>query len=485
MHVRFADRVPWHAFLLPMLGILFYRLTAWSVYGSSYTSAVSAYTYSRLAQLAATIVLVIVVPRCARSVAQMRCAIALGTGIMLVGAALSTGFAADTAAFTAGRVLHGVGSAMLFVGWGAYTCALEPRYVAPSVACTFAVYGIATFLLESAPPAVTTAIAFAAPVLCGSLLAYCTPKIPLSIPTDNRDSTGSEAKGRRTGLPWGALGLLAACSLACAITELFISPNPGTLATYTANVFRIPVFCAIALFFLMWTRICGKDDPDRLWSLFALVISCGLLGYSSFSPFNANVALGFMRATQDCLMMFAWVYVAGLVYRKGFPAFTTFGLATVVFMRTDLPASLIRMAFPDFAVTAGGLVTTGLSFTLALLLIVYTIVLANRRPPETGKTAVPTSTNGASDGALPRCPAQDTPVLAGWTVRYGLSARENQVVDLLLHGYTLHQLADRLGISLNTVRWYTKGIYRKLGIHSKSELVELAEEFEQGTSRPH
>lgn len=485
MHVRFADRALWHAFLIPMLGILFYRLTAWSVYGSSYTSAVSAYTYSRLAQLVATIVLVIVIPRCAQSVAQIRRAIALETGIMLVGAVLSTGFAADTAAFTAGRILHGVGSAMLFVGWGAYTCALAPRYVALSVACTFAAYGIVTFLLESAQLAVTTAIAFAAPILCGGLLTYCAPKIPLSIPIDNRNNTSGKVKSRRAELPWGALGLLAACSLACAVTELFISPNPGTLATYTANVFRIPVFCAVVLFFLIWIRICGKDDPDRLWSLFALVISCGLLGYSSFSPFNANVALGFMRATQDCLMMFAWIYVAGLVYRKGFPAFTTFGLATVVFMRTDLPASLIRMAFPNFAVTAGGLVTTGLSFALALLLIVYTIILANRHSSETDKTVVPTSTDATSERALPRHSAQDTSVLAGWTVHYGLSARENQVVALLLHGYTLHQLADRLGISLNTVRWYTKGIYRKLGIHSKSELVELAEKFEQGTSHPH
>ena len=41
------------------------------------------------------------------------------------------------------------------------------------------------------------------------------------------------------------------------------------------------------------------------------------------------------------------------------------------------------------------------------------------------------------------------------------------------HGNTVAAIARRLYISENTVRGHTKSIYRKLGIHSKQELIDL------------
>ena len=54
-----------------------------------------------------------------------------------------------------------------------------------------------------------------------------------------------------------------------------------------------------------------------------------------------------------------------------------------------------------------------------------------------------------------------------------LSARECEVADLMRHGNTVATIARRLYISENTVRGHTKSIYRKLGIHSKQELIDL------------
>lgn len=54
-----------------------------------------------------------------------------------------------------------------------------------------------------------------------------------------------------------------------------------------------------------------------------------------------------------------------------------------------------------------------------------------------------------------------------------LSARECEVADLMRHGNTVAAIARRLYISENTVRGHTKSIYRKLGIHSKQELIDL------------
>lgn len=54
-----------------------------------------------------------------------------------------------------------------------------------------------------------------------------------------------------------------------------------------------------------------------------------------------------------------------------------------------------------------------------------------------------------------------------------LSVRECEVADLMRHGNTVAAIARRLYISENTVRGHTKSIYRKLGIHSKQELIDL------------
>jgi len=55
-----------------------------------------------------------------------------------------------------------------------------------------------------------------------------------------------------------------------------------------------------------------------------------------------------------------------------------------------------------------------------------------------------------------------------------LSPREGEVFKLLVGGMTSKEIANLLEISLNTVLGYRKSIYRKLGVSSRSMLVEIA-----------
>jgi DNA-binding CsgD family transcriptional regulator len=52
----------------------------------------------------------------------------------------------------------------------------------------------------------------------------------------------------------------------------------------------------------------------------------------------------------------------------------------------------------------------------------------------------------------------------------GLTAREQQVVTLLLEGHSSPSLAANLGLSPETVRVHRRHIYRKLGVSSQAEL---------------
>lgn len=52
-----------------------------------------------------------------------------------------------------------------------------------------------------------------------------------------------------------------------------------------------------------------------------------------------------------------------------------------------------------------------------------------------------------------------------------LSPKENDALKLLSEGCSYAQIAERMGVSLNTVREYIRRIYEKLQVQSRTEAV--------------
>ena len=60
------------------------------------------------------------------------------------------------------------------------------------------------------------------------------------------------------------------------------------------------------------------------------------------------------------------------------------------------------------------------------------------------------------------------------TEQIEITARERQIVQCLVDGLSYKLIADRLDISLDTVRFHLKNLYKKLRVNSKSEVVSKA-----------
>ncbi len=54
---------------------------------------------------------------------------------------------------------------------------------------------------------------------------------------------------------------------------------------------------------------------------------------------------------------------------------------------------------------------------------------------------------------------------------YSLTAREQELLGCLSHGRTNAQIADDLGISLNTVKYHLKNLYGILGVRNRAQAV--------------
>jgi LuxR family maltose regulon positive regulatory protein len=78
--------------------------------------------------------------------------------------------------------------------------------------------------------------------------------------------------------------------------------------------------------------------------------------------------------------------------------------------------------------------------------------------------------------ALNRATTTYTPQ-ANWTVIEPLSQRELEVVNLIADGLSNKQIADRLILSVGTVKWHTSQIYYKLGVQNRVQAIRRTQQL--------
>ena len=84
----------------------------------------------------------------------------------------------------------------------------------------------------------------------------------------------------------------------------------------------------------------------------------------------------------------------------------------------------------------------------------------------------------ACDGGMPLTPRMATKVAdffqkleTGRNEVDSLSQRERQALEFLAEGYLYKEIAERMGVTYHTVHEFTKHIYEKLHVHSRTEAV--------------
>lgn len=76
------------------------------------------------------------------------------------------------------------------------------------------------------------------------------------------------------------------------------------------------------------------------------------------------------------------------------------------------------------------------------------------------------------DAGRPSSPSYDE-VVGHICEKFGLSPRERDVFTLLGRGRNRQFVADELGISLETAKTHATNVYRKLGVHSQQDLLDI------------
>lgn len=72
---------------------------------------------------------------------------------------------------------------------------------------------------------------------------------------------------------------------------------------------------------------------------------------------------------------------------------------------------------------------------------------------------------------VPPSPSVSLPVVQNPDTNPSLTAREREVLDLMAEGLLYKEAADRLGLSVDTIRAHLRNIYKKLRVRNRTEAI--------------
>lgn len=258
---------------------------------------------------------------------------------------------------------------------------------------------------------------------------------------------------------------------------------------------------ALVFFNIVYVKILFAQDPSTsdslhvFTSLVALVVSFGIIAFlkgRSFSPSTLVVVFATLvilyiaalvvvllitdqtnvvvnriwAASGRCFKLFVFVALCCLVSRKILSPIVAFGffLLTLValpdFVSFDLS---YQSPFLDWIIhtdMAGPLAIVATFVTAALSIVFLAFEMMklskaiSRRQDDIHQSICKTALENRN-----------------------LSERELQVAEYVYRGYSAKRTAEALYLSESTVNSHTRNLYRKLGIHSKQDLIQLVESF--------
>ena len=223
---------------------------------------------------------------------------------------------------------------------------------------------------------------------------------------------------------------------------------------------------AIASGIFLWK----KASPTRaIVSLFRIIVVASAFGLvlQIISPVEANNTGYVLFSASSNLMPGIWLSLAIFVSdRIRIPTYVVFAVGTPTFL---IPIGIGQVIGTLLSAIPGSEYGNVFIVSCTLLLVLSAISISQMDrwlssfTRENTKTAEVVSTS----------PEAKRDPFEALQEKYGLTQRELDVVTLLGKGRTYEFCAGTLCISVNTARTHVKSIYRKLGIRSREELLEI------------
>lgn len=294
-----------------------------------------------------------------------------------------------------------------------------------------------------------------------------------------------EAKAQRESKPLRAilhdplLWLLVLLLMTCGAIRGIVGEG-GSPNEVRTRVSAMLAFGLVATWFagLICVRVKTPDSNDRVraslaaaiawWLVLTLAFLAGVLFYLWVDGAMGIYLVASVRATMDAL----WWVVLCIVGRRRDVATTPFFLVWGAVAWAILwlggywvvPGLLLSFGEAPGLVTPQAVALIAVFGLVCALMVLCLWLLLRLRHRERWASVEP-----ALQLAVSASYREDVLFAAG------LTEREAEVALLFAQGFSIGNVAERLGIERSTAQSHSKAIYRKLGIHTKDELIALVQ----------
>ncbi|WP_296013213.1 helix-turn-helix transcriptional regulator [uncultured Adlercreutzia sp.] len=353
-----------------------------------------------------------------------------------------------------------IGGALLFCLWGQVYCrmGMTQAIVDGALSCIAALIVSGVVSVMRQPFAVVaTALLPLASIVAVSL---CLRVLPAEAPADAT---------QRYPLPWKLLAIMVIGSFLMGTSSMFMEN-----ADYLGSAHRILATGAFGVVVLGMAYLHRDKLDARTLALVALALALASLLCVPFAAGALGNAVSFMEKFAFIFFtFFVLLVIVGIVRRYSVPSLPLFAVTRAC---TELPL-LAGLLFNRMLLATDWLDILAVRIALALagvvLVLVCVLIWKSERSvnADWGAQGVGIATNrhepGPQELFMARCDAM--------AERYGLTAREIELLALTLQGKTRAQIEQELYLSANTVKTHLRHAYGKLGVHSKAEVADLFE----------
>ncbi|NLG09904.1 MAG: hypothetical protein GX562_00010 [Coriobacteriaceae bacterium] len=400
--------------------------------------------------------------------------------------------------FVLGDILTGVGTAFIALKIGELYGELKPQkalvYTALSQLVIVVIYFTALggefyHPIEGGPSLAGIISLVLLPMIAAFLVSTC-PSTPNHIegePDENSpEEYYREIKSLSTVFWKFLIAIFIFTTASSVINGLIVSSSPLSITLAGSNSLMLLRIVMSVLFLFFALRVVKQINFGKLYLLLMVLIAI-LVATSTLLEsmgISFQIIIGFISNTFDFVV---WCLLAFIVYQRRISSITVFGLGRGVFMvGSTLGWYLGAQLMPGLI---GDNLTTVIYIVLALLILLCATLVFSERdfdrlisPITEAELTLKDLTRDldlSSEDPTDEPRNHARPFIQACT-RMGqiarLSAREQNIFELLALGRGSENIAKRLSISLNTARTHTQNVYTKLNVHSRQELIELVED---------
>ena len=261
-----------------------------------------------------------------------------------------------------------------------------------------------------------------------------------------------------------------------AVGMFIVTTGVALCMSVTTGVFGLPfaarvasqiatVVLAAAAFFSA-SRLRDSVSSFMLWYVVVTVIATSLaLGVLLRAPL-AYLSSAIFTTAQMLSIGFVWLSLSDVSHRCDEPSDAVFGCGWALLFAVPMALGLGLPRLIAAALGTAALDAPSLAVVVLWLLLVALLFMRQRQSPELRLFA---DFNPQVSGEVAATLSNRMDAIAS---AYGLTAREQEIVELYAQGRNRAFISAQLVISENTVRDHIKSAYRKLNIHNKQELID-------------